>query len=136
VALVEVPETYVADYVVQLRKGSTDEIAGWVRLEDIAEELFGRIEVHPRIEPIKQLGPFQYQLAGDLAIHDWADAFGVDIEESRVSTLGGLVTTLLGKIPRKGDVAYLGDLKFTVDRVHRHRIETLILSLEPIIGHE
>jgi beta-glucuronidase len=32
VALVEVPETYVADYVVQLRKGSTDEIAGWVRL--------------------------------------------------------------------------------------------------------
>jgi putative hemolysin len=111
-------------------------IAGWVRLEDIAEELFGRIEVHPRIEPIKQLGPFQYQLAGDLAIHDWADAFGVDIEESRVSTLGGLVTTLLGKIPRKGDVAYLGDLKFTVDRVHRHRIETLILSLEPIIGHE
>jgi beta-glucuronidase len=32
VSLVEVPETYVADYVVQLRKGSLDEIAGWVRL--------------------------------------------------------------------------------------------------------
>ena len=32
VTLVEVPETYVADYVVQLRKGSTNEIAGWVRL--------------------------------------------------------------------------------------------------------
>ena len=32
VTLVEVPETYIADYVVQLRKGSTDEIAGWVRL--------------------------------------------------------------------------------------------------------
>jgi len=32
VSLVEVPETYVADYVVQLRQGSTREIAGWVRL--------------------------------------------------------------------------------------------------------
>jgi beta-glucuronidase len=32
VALVEVPETYVADYVVQLRKGSVSDIAGWVRL--------------------------------------------------------------------------------------------------------
>jgi beta-glucuronidase len=32
VTLVEVPETYVADYVVQLRKGSANEIAGWVRL--------------------------------------------------------------------------------------------------------
>jgi beta-glucuronidase len=32
VTLVEVPETYVADYVVQLRKDSANEIAGWVRL--------------------------------------------------------------------------------------------------------
>ena len=32
VSLVEVPATYVADYFVQLRKGSRNEIAGWVRL--------------------------------------------------------------------------------------------------------
>jgi putative hemolysin len=111
-------------------------IAGTVRLEDIAEELFGRMEIAAGIEPIKQLGPFQYRLAGDLAIHDWADVFGIDLEETRLSTIGGLVTTLLDKIPRKGDVAYLGNLKFTVDRVRRHRIETVILSLEPIAGHE
>ncbi|MGE5296197.1 MAG: hemolysin family protein, partial [Solirubrobacterales bacterium] len=39
-------------------------IAGAVRLEDIAEELFGRMELVSGIEPIKQLGPFQYRLAG------------------------------------------------------------------------
>jgi putative hemolysin len=111
-------------------------IAGSVRLEDIAEELFGRIETPARVEPVKQLGPFQYRLAGDLAIHDWADAFGVDLEETRVSTIGGLVTTLLGRIPRKGDVACIGNLKFTVDRVRRHRIETLVMSLEPFPIHE
>ena len=32
VLLVEVPATYVADYFVQLKKGSTDTIAGWVQL--------------------------------------------------------------------------------------------------------
>jgi beta-glucuronidase len=32
VALVELPETYIADYLVQLRSGSTTDIAGWVRL--------------------------------------------------------------------------------------------------------
>jgi beta-glucuronidase len=32
VSLVEVPETFVEDYFVQLKKGSTDTIAGWVRL--------------------------------------------------------------------------------------------------------
>jgi len=107
-------------------------IAGSVRLEDIAEELFGRMEVVAGIEPIKLLGPFQYRLAGDLAIHDWADVFGIDLEETRLSTIGGLVTALLGHIPRKGDVAFLGNLKFTVERVRRHRIETVILSFEPI----
>lgn len=107
-------------------------IAGSVRLEDIAEELFGRDEVIRDIEPIKQLGPFTYRLSGDLPIHDWADVFGIDLDETRASTMGGLVTALLGRIPKKGDVSYLGNLKFTVARVHKRRIETVILSLEPI----
>ncbi len=111
-------------------------IAGSVRPEDIAEELFGRMDATTGVEPIKQLGPFQYRLAGDLAIHDWAGVFGVDIEETRIATIGGLVTTLLGRIPRKGDVTWLGNLRFTVDRIHQHRVETVILSLEPIVSHE
>ena len=110
-------------------------IAGIVQLEDIAEELVGRMDVTAGVEPIKQLGPFEYQLAGDLAIHDWADVLGIDLEETRQSTIGGLVTTLLGRVPRKGDVAYLGNLKFTVDRVRKHRIETVILTVEPIPSH-
>jgi putative hemolysin len=107
-------------------------LAGFVRLEDIAEELFGRLQTAAGVEPIKQLGPFRYRLAGDLAIHDWADVFGISLDETRVTTIGGLVTDLLGKIPEKGDVARMGNLSFTVERVRRHRIETVILSLEPI----
>ena len=34
VALVEVPETFIEDYFLQLKKGSTDEIAGWVKLNN------------------------------------------------------------------------------------------------------
>jgi beta-glucuronidase len=36
VALVEVPETFIRDYFVQLKKGSREEVAGWVRLEGTA----------------------------------------------------------------------------------------------------
>ena len=32
VSLIEVPETYVQDYFVQLRKGSTNVVTGWIRL--------------------------------------------------------------------------------------------------------
>ena len=107
-------------------------VAGSVCLEDIAEELVGPIELTGGIEPIKQIGPFEYRLAGDLAIHDWAEAFSIEPVETRLSTIGGLVTAFLGKIPKSGDVAYLKNLRFTVERVRKHRIETLILTLEPI----
>ncbi|HUS73665.1 MAG TPA: hemolysin family protein [Sedimentisphaerales bacterium] len=105
-------------------------IAGLVRLEDIAEELLGPIEITEGMEPVESIGPFEYRLAGDISIHDWAEAFGIDPEEAKISTIGGLVTVLLGKIPKSGDVAYLKNLKFTVERVQKHRIETIILTLE------
>jgi len=104
-------------------------IAGSVCLEDIAEELLGPIEITEGIKPIEQTGPFEYRLAGNLAIHDWIEAFGLEPAETRISTIGGLVTAALGKIPKSGDVARLKNLKFTVERVRKHRIETLILSL-------
>jgi putative hemolysin len=107
-------------------------IAGSVRLEDIAEELLGPIELAGEMEPIESTGPFEYRLAGNLAVHEWADVFGIEMAETRFSTIGGLVTALLGKIPKSGDVAYLRNLKFTVERVRRHRIETVILTLEQI----
>jgi len=106
-------------------------IAGLVSVEDIAEELLGWREVGEGIEPVEQTGPFEYRLAGDLAIHAWAGIFNVEPMETRVSTIGGLVTALLGRIPKRGDVAYLKNLKFVVERIRKHRIETLILTLNP-----
>jgi len=106
-------------------------IAGSVRLEDIAEELLGQIEPTSQTELIEQTGPFEYRLSGNVAIHDWADVLGIDLAQTRMVTIGGLVTALLGKIPRSGDAASLKNLKFTVEKVKHHRIETLLLTLEP-----
>ena len=107
-------------------------IAGLARLEDIAQELFGQIEPDEEVEAIEQIGPFEYRLAGSLAIHDWAQAFGIDVNETRICTVGGLVTGMLGRIPKSGDEASLENLKFTVEKVRKHRIESLKLKLEPL----
>lgn len=107
-------------------------IAGLVRLEDIAEELFGQIEPEQTPEAIEQTGPFEYRMAGSLPIHDWAESFGIDVNETRICTVGGLVTAMLGRIPKPGDKTTLENLKFTVEKVRMHRIDTLILTLEPI----
>ncbi len=105
-------------------------IAGSVCLEDIAEELLGQIEPTDQIEPVQQTGPFEYRLPGNLAVHDWADVFGIDLAQIRQVTIGGLVTALLGKIPKTGDVAHLKNLKFTVESIRKRRIHTLILTFE------
>jgi len=111
-------------------------IAGSVRLEDIAEELLGQIEPTSHIEPVEQTGPFEYRLSGNVAIHDWADVFGIDLAHTRMVTIGGLVTALLGKIPKPGDSAYLKNLKLTVEDVQHHRIKTLVLTLEPFQNND
>lgn len=106
-------------------------IAGSVRLEDIAEELLGQIEPTGQNELFEQTGPFEYRLSGNVAIHDWADVLGIDLTQTRMVTIGGLVTALLGRIPKPGDSTSMKNLKFTVERVKHHRIETLVLTLEP-----
>lgn len=45
VALVEVPETFIQDYSVQLAKGSTSEIAGWVKLDGVTQPQKVTVEI-------------------------------------------------------------------------------------------
>ncbi|MFC1677566.1 hemolysin family protein [Planctomycetota bacterium] len=111
-------------------------IAGSISLEDIAEELLGPIDSTEKIEPVEQLGTMKYRLAGNMAIHDWAQNFGIDIAENRISTIAGLVIVILGKIPKPGDTASWRNLKFTVESVKKHRIETIILTLEPLTNND
>lgn len=108
-------------------------IAGWVQLEDIIEQLLGSIEDVGEQEPIEQIGPMTYRLLADLSIYDWSDAFGIDIEDRRLTTIGGFVTAILGKIPKQGDVAMFKNMKFTVEKVGTNRIHSIILSLEPLV---
>ena len=72
-------------------------VAGYVDLEDIAEQLLGPMEDDVQNDPIEQIGPLQYRLHANLSITDWGDAFGIEIAEGRLTTIGGFVTALLEK---------------------------------------
>lgn len=107
-------------------------IAGSVELEDILEELVFPSEVSEGTAPIQVVGPLTYRLSADLPIHDWIEAFDIEPEHQRLTTVGGLVTALLGRIARPGDAVCWKNLIFRVETVHRNRIETLILSLQSL----
>jgi putative hemolysin len=107
-------------------------IEGYISIEDVVEELLGPVKISRQHKPIEAIGPFEYRLSGNLPIHDWANAFDIDVEQTRITTIGGFITALLGKIPQPGDTANVGNITFTVESMRRHRIESVVFKLEPI----
>ncbi len=106
-------------------------IAGLVTVERVVEELFGPIESTAETEPIEQVGPLKYRLSGNVAIHEWASLFGIDPGQNRLTTMSGLVTALLGRIPQPGDNVSLANLDMQVEKVSGNRITSILLSLKP-----
>ena len=107
-------------------------VAGMVSLEDCVEEILGPMDITEQVEPIEQIGPLTYRLSGNLAIHDWAEAFDIDLVHSRMTTIAGLTTALLGRVPKSGDTAHIKNLKLTVENLHKHRIQSIILTFEEL----
>jgi len=106
--------------------------AGLVTLEDVLEEIVGDIpgpHDAARGPAVKRISDHEYLLDGDLAVHEWTDAFGMDISDRRLSTIGGFVTSLLGRLPHEKDVATYRNLRFTVVSMRRRRVGQLRLEL-------
>jgi len=111
-------------------------LAGLVTLEDCLEEIVGEIEDEtdrPSAEPVQRLSGSQYLLAGNLSIRSWEDLFDMDLPEGggRYLTVAGFVTSLLGRLPQRGDTARYRNLEFYVDQVSRRRVTRVRLRLLP-----
>jgi CBS domain containing-hemolysin-like protein len=105
--------------------------AGVVSLEDVVEEIVGDIDLGPVGGPREPevLGPGRYRVAGDMSVREWAEAFGQRLVSPRVSTLGGLITSRLGRAARPRDVIGLGNVRLEVEVVDRARIASAIVEL-------
>ena len=98
--------------------------AGLVTLEDLLEEIVGDIpdpRGADRGPAVQRVGDGEYLLDGDLAIHVWTDAFQMDLGPAPISTIGGFVLSLLGRVPAVGDRAAYRNLRFTVESMTGRR---------------
>jgi CBS domain containing-hemolysin-like protein len=102
-------------------------------MEDLLEEVGGEFDAMeiPAVEP---LGETTYRLQGSLGIREWRSLFVGFLPDEVVRTLAldtvsGLVVSLLKRLPKPGDIAEVGNLRFTVEQVRSNRIESVLLEL-------
>ena len=77
-----------------------------------------------------------YLLSGDLSMREWEELFGDDLMLPGVSTLGGFVATLLGRVPREGDEITYKNLFFVIKKMRRRRVAQVRLELRPDRGKD
>ena len=93
--------------------------AGMITFEDLVEEIFGEFQDEFDVEnPLLELRPNnRVRVRSDLLIEDLNRALEINLPTVEVDTMGGLILTSLGHVPRPGDIVTLDDLPLRVDRV-------------------
>ncbi|HEX7618083.1 MAG TPA: hemolysin family protein, partial [Verrucomicrobiae bacterium] len=89
--------------------------AGIVTMEDILEELIGKIHGEAEAEGfvMEKLGPGRWRVAGTLRLDDFRREYPALGDVPEVETMGGLLVSLLDVVPAKGETASFCGLKLT-----------------------
>jgi CBS domain containing-hemolysin-like protein len=116
--------------------GGTD---GIVTIEDLIEEIVGEIEdEHDDVDREIQIvsdnkGHFVWEADARTDINDFEKILGRDFatpdEEDDVDTLGGLIFTLAGRVPERGEIIrHPDDIEFEVIDADPRRVKRLRIS--------
>lgn len=133
-----VPETRPLDEVLsELQRRRTSlacvldeygELAGLVSVEDVIEEIVGEIhDERDRLPPVDMRPDGRLIVGGHVPLEDLRD-HGVEIVDGDVTSIGGLVFSRLGRLPRTGDSILLDDYVLTVEATRGTRI--LLVAIE------
>ncbi|MCC6867244.1 MAG: CBS domain-containing protein [Burkholderiales bacterium] len=110
-------------------------VSGLVTIEDVLEQIVGDIEDefdldddHDNIVP-EASGRFRVKAQTEIA--DFNERLGTAFPDDEVDTVGGLVLRSFGRLPKRGDVTTIADLRFRVLRADSRRLHTLQVERVP-----
>lgn len=108
--------------------------AGLVTLEDVLELIIGDIQDEGDAErpEVEREDGDRYWVAAGVTLEDLSELTGQDFRRGDITTVGGLVMELLGRVPRAGETLVVGAYRLVVERVVRRRIERVYL--EPLVA--
>ncbi|WP_322173380.1 hemolysin family protein [Acutalibacter caecimuris] len=109
--------------------------AGLVTLEDLVESIVGNIqdEYDHEEDEIHQVSETEFTVDGTASIDEISDLTGVELPEGSYDTIAGLVTELLGRIPKEGErpQVQVAGLRITVLELDDQRLARLHIVKEP-----
>jgi magnesium and cobalt transporter len=108
--------------------------AGLLTIEDILEEIVGDIRDEHDIEEedVEHEQGQRFWVAGRVTLDDLSAIVGREFNLEGVTTVGGLVYTLLGRVPRAGEQIEYGGFRIVVERLRRRRVERVYFErLQP-----
>ena len=98
--------------------------AGMVTLEDLLEEIVGEIRhEHERVDAtLQQEAGGAWLVSGAAHAEELERVFGVDLGEREYDTVGGVVTTALGRVPASGETFEHGGLAVEIVDANPRRV--------------
>ncbi|HEY8353571.1 MAG TPA: transporter associated domain-containing protein [Methylophilaceae bacterium] len=104
-------------------------VAGMVTIEDVLEQIVGDIEDEYDFDEtednIIRDAQGRYRVKALTEIADFNEILGTDFSDEEYSTIGGLVVSKFGHLPKRGEQIVIGNLRFTALRADSRRLHSL-----------
>ena len=107
-------------------------VAGLVTIEDVLEQIVGEIEDEFDFDEdednILRDRHGRYRVKALTEIADFNEALGTQFSDEDFDTVGGLVVSEFGRLPKRGESVFLEGLKFQVLRADSRRLYSLLVE--------
>src|SRR3989338_2455714 len=106
-------------------------VAGLVTIEDVLEQIVGDIEDEHDVEEdsyIKPLPSGDFLIKALTPIENFNEFFDSKLSDDEFDTIGGLVMSAFGHLPKRNEVTQIGEFRFRVLNADSRRIHLLRLS--------
>ncbi len=113
--------------------------AGLLTIEDILEEIVGEITDESDTDdrpPVEHLEDGAVRVSSRLPVEDLGELFGIELDDTDVETVGGLLAQQLGRVPLPGTEAEIAGLNMKAeggkDGRGRMRITSVVVRAVPV----
>ena len=110
-------------------------VSGLVTIEDVLEQIVGDIEDEYDFDEteanilLDRNG--MYRVKAQTSIEDFNATFGTAFRDEEYDTIGGLLLSRFGRLPKRGDETVLEGLRFRVLRADSRRLHSLLVEKLP-----